>query len=200
MRRVAREIGAVAGCRPGVRDLGGTAIGADDDSPRVGDRSTAREHGARLEGFRHRTTQGPVGQVVVPPEPVSDGREHPTRTVDVLERHLELPSLAAAAVCLRSARHDGTEVGAPKSGREAERREDPRFGESRKRHPTHPLDNHRQEGEPRVRVRVVIAHRIVERSLRRDDLEEVLLCVHARAARPSGEGHEIAPLAQAAGV
>ncbi len=138
--------------------------------------------------------------MLVPLEPVADRGPEAAGTDHVVVRHVDVPAVWRAAIRLRQPRDDARVVPAPRRVRKSQRLEDAGAGERFEIHTTHALHQRAREQKTRVRVRVVIAHRIIQRLLIGDDLECVGLGMNAGPARPPLPRHQIAPFAQPRGV
>ena len=138
--------------------------------------------------------------MLVPREPIADRRPEAARADHVVVWHVDMPPIRRTTIRLRQPRDHTRVVAAPRRVGEPKRRENAFRREGFEVHAAHAFHEGAREQKARIGIGVVIADRIVQRLLVGDDLEHIRLGVHARTARPSLPGDEVAPLTQSGGV
>ena len=166
----------------------------------IGDLEPAGESHLSRHGVHDRAAERLAREVLVPREPVTHGGPQTAGADDAFIRHLDLPAARRAAIGLPEPGDHAAIVAAPRRVRESQRLEDAQPRECLEVHAAHALDEGAREDEAGVGVRVVIADRIVDRPLRREQEQQIGLRVGAAVARPPLPRHETPPVAQATGM
>ncbi len=193
----------VTGSATAVLDFTHSFVLTDPKSTRVVNLPAAVENALLVhlcDEFRS-SHRGPGVKVVRELKQITDGREQPPVSVHVLERHELAPaSVAIVSIGDSAILHYFVEIVPPLRFRHAERLEDPFLREVFKCLPGYSLNQHSLKVITGIGVRVVLAGRVVERTLAARDVDHVPVCMDPGCSRPASYPGDRSPVPESARV